>query len=383
MLDILHIDMDSFYASVEMVEHPEFKNKPLVVSGDTTSRSVVSTANYVARKYGIFSAMPLKTALSKCKNLIVIKASFEKYERTSKIIYDIISQFTSEMEQASIDEFYIDVKSSHLLFGTSQEIAKKIKNEIYKKLKITCSIGISYNKLLAKMASNLNKPNGLTILSKENFHHLMDKLPIDKIPGIGPKTKKILNTHQVYSIKDLQNIDISELKRLVGMEALYLHQAASGMGNSEITKIVEPRSVSNEITLDYDTKDENILKHVLLELCDKVARRLRENNITGKTIKLKIKYFDFKSITKQIKLNKEIISSEDISKNIMDLLADREDKPIRLLGVGVSSLIDKNKTEQLVMFQSEQESKKVEYEHKIDAIADKFGNKAIKRASLL
>lgn len=132
MLDILHIDMDSFYASVEMVEHPEFKNKPLVVSGDITSRSVVSTANYVARKYGIFSAMPLKTALSKCKNLIVIKASFEKYERTSKIIYDIISQFTSEMEQASIDEFYIDVKSSHLLFGTSQEIAKKIKTKYIK-----------------------------------------------------------------------------------------------------------------------------------------------------------------------------------------------------------------------------------------------------------
>ncbi len=383
MLDILHIDMDSFYASVEMVEHPEFKNKPLVVSGDTTSRSVVSTANYIARKYGIFSAMPLKTALSKCKNLIVIKASFEKYERTSRTIYDTISQFTSEIEQASIDEFYIDVQGSHLLFGASRDVAKKIKIEIYNKLKLTCSIGISYNKLLAKMASNLNKPDGLTILSKENFHQIMDTLPIEKIPGIGPKTKKLLNTHQVYCIKDLQNIDISELKRFVGMEALYLHQAASGMGNSEITKIVEPCSVSNEMTLDYDTKDENVLKQVLLELCDKVARRLRENNVTGKTIKLKIKYFDFKTITKQIKLNKEIATNDEIVDNIFSLFYKMNDKPIRLLGVGVSSLVDKNKAEQLVMFQSEQENKKIEYEHKIDAITDKFGNNKIKRASLL
>ncbi|MBU1076152.1 MAG: DNA polymerase IV, partial [Spirochaetes bacterium] len=206
MEDILHIDMDAFYASVEQRDHPEYKGKPLVVSGDVGSRSVISTASYEARKYNIFSAMPLAAALKKCPDIIIINPDFKKYASASDHIKTILHEYSPEIEQASIDEFYLNISGSHLLFGSSFEIAKKIQSHIKKELQLTCSIGISYNKLLAKMASNIKKPEGITHITGSNLSALFDHLEIEKIPGLGKKAALKLHMINVFTIKELKKL---------------------------------------------------------------------------------------------------------------------------------------------------------------------------------
>ena len=380
MENILHIDMDAFYASVEENDKPEYKNKPLAVVGDTNNRSVVSTANYAARKYKVFSAIPLKTALKRCPSLLVLKADFSKYSKISKRIFNILQKYTPEIEQASIDEFYIDVKGSHLLFGSSEEIAGKIKKEIYDCLKLTCSIGISYNKLLAKIASDLHKPDGLTIINKNNFNNIFKNLKIEKIPGIGEKTARIFHSRNIYLIKDLRDLSLSELKRLTGMNGYYLYNAVRGIGENKLTPHHEIKSISNEVTLEYDTTDFNQIKRLILDLSEKVGRRLRKKNFKGKTIRLKLRYFDFKTITRQVTLKKYTNTTEEIYKYSMELVKDLIHRQVRLIGIGMGSLYNEKDNKQLKLFG--EDNKECGFETNIDSLNEKFKNK-IKRASLL
>ncbi len=380
MENILHIDMDAFYASVEENDKPEYKNKPLAVVGDTNNRSVVSTANYAARKYKVFSAIPLKTALKRCPSLLVLKADFSKYSKISNRIFNILQKYTPEIEQASIDEFYIDVKGSHLLFGSSEEIAGKIKKEIYDRLKLTCSIGISYNKLLAKIASDLHKPDGLTIINKNNFNNIFKNLKIEKIPGIGEKTARIFHSRNIYLIKDLRDLSLSELKRLTGMNGYYLYNAVRGIGENKLTPHHEIKSISNEVTLEYDTTDFNQIKRLILDLSEKVGRRLRKKNFKGKTIRLKLRYFDFKTITRQVTLKKYTNTTEEIYKYSMELVKDLIHRQVRLIGIGMGSLYNEKDNKQLKLFG--EDNKECGFETNIDSLNEKFKNK-IKRASLL
>lgn len=373
--------MDAFYASVEENGHPEYKNKPLAVVGDIGNRSVISTANYAARKYNIFSAMPLQTALKKYPSLTVVKANFSRYSEVSKKVKKIVEEYTPEIEQASIDEFYLDVKSSHLLFGSSEEIAEKIKKDIYMNLKLTCSIGISCNKLLSKIASNLQKPGGLTIIDKNNFNDTMDNLKIEKIPGIGKKTAQILHYKNIYLIKDLRNQSLHELKSLLGLNGYYLYNAARGIGEKKLSFSHETKSISHENTLEYDTTDIIQIKTLILNLSEKTGRRLREAKLKGKTVKIKLRYYDFKTITKQITLNEYTDVTNIISKYSMELIEDLITRPIRLIGIGISSLIDEKDNMQLELFNKD--GKKKQFEESMDSLNKKFGDKIIKRASLL
>lgn len=382
MTDILHIDMDAFFASAEIAERPELIDKPVVVTGHIGNRSVVSAANYVARKYGIFSAMPLKTARNKCKNLIILTADFKKYHTLSHQIYKIIEKYTPDIEQTSIDEFYLDVSQSHLLFGSSEDIARQIKKQIKQAFHLTCSIGIAANKLLAKIGSDLHKPDGLTIINPGSFNQIIDPLSIEKIPGIGPKTAQVLHDHNIFLIRELRQFDLDRLKKLFGINALYLYNAARGIGYSQLTSQAEIKSVSHEMTFEYDTQDMDIIRKILLQLSDMVAVRLRKYNILGKTIKVKVKYFDFKSISRQISLNNYMNSSEEIFQNSWQLMQDLNIKPIRLLGIGVSTLLDSNKQEQLLIFNNNKK-KDIRFDKNIDIINKKFGKDVIKRASLI
>ncbi|MDD5065618.1 MAG: DNA polymerase IV [bacterium] len=382
MPDILHVDMDSFFASVEIRERPELKDKPVAVSGDAVQRSVVSTANYAAREYGVFSAMPVMTALKKCPGLIVIKADMEKYERISCEVSGLLREFTPEIEPASIDEFYLDVSSSHLLFGSSIEIAEKIKKRIRTSFSLTCSIGLSYNKLLAKIASNLNKPDGLTVIDEKNMHSLLDPMKIGTIPGIGPKTSALLNRHGLYTIRDVQGTELSVLKRLLGINALYIYNACRGIGSSELILESDARQISREITLEHDTLDLAVLRPVLLELSDRVAERLREGGLHGKTIRLKIRYFDFKMTTRQVTLLRPINTANEIFQHILEMLRDLLVRPVRLAGVGVGSLSDSGEEQQLI-FPEEEKKVRLGREKNRDEINRKFGKDSIKRASLL
>ena len=381
MENILHIDMDAFYASVEENENPGYRNKPLAVVGYIGNRSVISTANYAARKYNIFSAMPLQTGLKKYPSLIVVKANFSKYSEISHQVKKIIEKYTPEIEQASIDEFYLDVKSCHLLFGPSIEIAKKIKQDIYQQLNLTCSIGISYNKLLSKIASNLEKPAGLTVINKNNFNKVMDSLKIERIPGIGKKTAQILHYKNIYLIKDLRSLTLHELKSLLGLNGYYLYNAARGIGEKKLTSTHEAKSISHEVTLEYDTTDFDHIKKLVLDLSEKTGRKLREAKMKGKTIKIKLRYYDFKTISRQITLNEYTDVTNMISKYSLELVEDLIHRPVRLIGIGISSLTDEKDNMQLELFTKD--NKKKEFEKSMDSLNKKFGDKIIKRASLL
>jgi len=381
MENILHIDMDAFYASIEENENPQYKNKPLAVVGYIGNRSVISTANYAARKYQIYSAMPLQTALKKLPGLVIIQANFKKYSEVSHQVKKILEKYSSEIEQSSIDEFYIDVRGSHLLFGSSVEIAEKIKKDIRKHLNLTCSIGISYIKLLSKIASDLRKPDGLTIINKDNFNKIMDNLKIEKIPGIGSKTAGLLHKRNIFIIRELRNQSLQELKRLLGLNGYYLYNAVRGIGERNLSAGHKIKSISHEITLEYDTMDVEQIKKLIMELSERTGRKLRQCQLKAKTIKVKLRYYDFKTINKQVSLKDYTDVTNTISRYGIEMINDLIIRPVRLIGIGVSSLLDEKENQQMKLF--EENKKQEEFQESMDSLNKKFGDKIIKRGSLV
>jgi DNA polymerase-4 len=374
--NIIHIDMDAFFASIEQNDNPSLKGKPIAVCNRKDSRGVISTASYEARKFNIHSGMSVKRALSIYPDLILIEARFERYIEVSNKIYEILYQYTPIIERSSIDEAFLDVKGCHLLFGPTIEIAKKIKNEIKEKLNLTCSVGISINKLVAKIASDYKKPDGFTFVPKNEILNFLAPLKIEKIPSIGEKTSSILNKMGVYYIKDLREIDLKKLVEIFGIYGEKIYFMARGIDDSPVVpeNEQEEKSISNEITLEFDTTDIEIIKNYILKLSDKVAERLRSKNLKGKTIKLKIKFFDFKQLTRQITLKSFTNQGNIIYKTALSLLETISIRPIRLIGVGVSNFnIKKN---QLLLFSEKNEEN-------IESVKDKLPDNLLKRAKFL
>jgi len=379
--DIIHIDMDAFFASIEQMDYPELKGKPIAVCGRKDSRGVIATASYEARKFGVYSAMPVRTALRKCPYLILVEARFERYSEISDEIAKIFYKYTPIVERTSIDEAYLDVSGSHLLFGTTIEIARRIKKEIKTEFGLSCSAGIAPNKLLAKIASDYKKPDGFTVISKDKVSEFLDNLKIEKLPGIGPKTQKIFNEMGIYFIRELKNLSKEQLIKLFGIYGERIYFMARGLDDSPVVpdEMQEEKSISNEITLDFDTMDIEIIKKVLLELSDKISSRLRARTLKAKTIKLKVKFFDFKVVTRQITLNRFISQSDIIYKNAIELFQTIEKRPVRLLGIGVSNF-EKHSDEQLSLF----DDKKIERVEKVvDTLKNRMGDEVIKRATFL
>ncbi len=374
--NIIHIDMDAFFASVEQNDNPELIGKPVAVCGKKSVRAVVSTASYEARKFGVHSAMPVRTALKKCPNLILIEGRFTRYAEISKKIYDILLKYTPIVERASIDEAYLDVTGSHLLFGATLDIAKSIRDEIKKNLSLSCSIGIAPNKLLAKIASDLKKPGGITIVKYNEIEKFLHNLRVEKLPGIGPKTSDILHSKGIYYISDLKKIKLPVLKKVFGKYGERLYYMARGIDDSNVLTQSDDKSISNEITLEYDTTDLNEIKKIMLQLSDKVAERIRKKGIRAKTVQIKIKYFDFKSITRQISFNEYIDDSKKIFEGGIALLNRINIRPIRLVGIGVSNF-EKAGDKQLLLFGNKVSTA----EKAIDKINERYGKSIIKKAT--
>lgn len=379
--DIIHIDMDAFFASIEQMDFPELRGKPIAVCGRKDSRGVVSTASYEARKFGIYSAMPVRTALKKCPQIILVEARFERYSEISDKIAKIFYKYTPIVERTSIDEAYLDVSGAHLLFGTTIEIARSIKKEIRTVFGLSCSIGIAPNKLLAKIASDYRKPDGFTVIEKDKIAKFLDNLRIEKLPGVGPKIQKIFNDMQIYFIRDLKKLSKEQLTKILGIYGERIYFMARGKDDSSVlpNEMQEEKSISHETTLDFDTMDITIIKKILLKLSEKVCTRLRLQNLKARTIRLKVKFFDFRTVTRQITLNKFINQTDIVYKNALELFQTISKRPVRLLGIGLSNLGEEYK-EQLTLF----EEKKIErVEQTIDRLRKRLGNNIIKRASLL
>ncbi|MFQ6791792.1 DNA polymerase IV [Thomasclavelia sp.] len=351
---IFHIDLNAFYANAEISRNPSLKGKPIVISGKS-KRSIITTASYEARKFGIHSAMPLFQAKQLCKNLIILPADFTLYHRLSSEFFTIIASYSEILEVASIDECYLDVTK---IIEEKQInpviLAKEIQEKVYQQLSLSCSIGIAPNKFLAKMASDMKKPMGITVLTRSNIKEKMWPLDIKDMFGIGKKTQPKLKAAGINTIGDLakrENYD--NLKKIIGKNALLVYRKANGIDTNPVDYgHNELKSVGNSTTLPHDTSDEVFLKEVIKDLAKQVSSRALKRDLVSNSISITIKYTRFESITRQTTVAKYINDYETIlstAKMLFD--SNYTGRPVRLLGVSLNNTINKkNLKEQISIF---------------------------------
>ncbi|WP_049038916.1 DNA polymerase IV [Elizabethkingia anophelis] len=334
---IIHVDMDAFYASVEQHDNPELKGKPIAVGG--VHRGVVAAASYEARQYGVRSAMPSKTAQQKCPNLIFVRPRFPRYKEISQQIRQIFYEYTDLIEPLSLDEAYLDVTENKKGIESANQIALEIRKKIFEKTGLTASAGISVNKFLAKVASDINKPNGQKTIHPQNVLSFLEELPIEKFYGIGKVTANKMNTLSIYKGKDLKNKSLEELVLLFGKSGKHYYNVVRGIQYLEVKPHRIAKSVAVEETFWEDLLDEDTVFEKIDEITDELSRRLERSGIKGKTLTLKIKYKDFTLFTRSKTESQYLENKFSLSALAKQLWQSRPfDKPIRLLGLSLSNL---------------------------------------------
>jgi DNA polymerase IV len=380
---IIHVDMDAFFAQIEQRDNPGYKNKPLIVGGPL-NRGVVSTASYEARKYGIYSGMPLSRAKKLCPEGLFIPVNMEKYLRESMVIKSIFYNFTPLVEIIGCDEGFLDVTGCEKLFGNALEIAKKIKGKIYENTNLTSSAGLGPNKFLAKIASNMGKPNGLTIL--ENTDDILRKirlLPVSYIHGVGHVTNKELGSMGIYTIGDLANTPVEIIEARFGEPGRMIHDMSNGIDNRKVKLNPEVKSIGREITYCKDINDLSILKSTLLFLSQKIARNMRYRGYRGKIITLKLRFANFRTITRRKALHEHTYGIFDIYRTTVSLLKsiDLNHNRIRLIGASVSGLKHISEPGSLIYYNENQDNENLT--EAIDIISNKFGENKIILTNLI
>ena len=337
---ILHADLDAFFASVEQFDDYSLRNKPVVVGGSPESRGVVAAASYEARKFGIHSAMPMITALKRCKNLIRIDPRFDRYKQISAQAFEIFQTFTTKIEPLSIDEAYLEI--THLIKNDDDlhKTGTELKRSILQALGLTISVGISTSKSISKIASDINKPDGLTIVLPGTEKKFLAPMNVGKLWGVGPKTTERLNLQGIQTIEDLAKSSIANLNMLFGNQAQQMIKLANGEDDRQLTYESKRKSFSSEVTLPEDIVDIDEIRDVIIRLSEQVSTSLTKDSVFGNTVKLKLRFHDFKTITRQASSGSPINASEDISKIVIslakpELIAYRK---IRMIGVGVSNI---------------------------------------------
>ena len=354
--------------------------KPVIVGGGG-NRSVVSTASYEARNYGVHSAMPIFKARQLCPDGIYLPVRMQRYKQVSRQIMEILLCYSPLVEQASVDEAYLDITGTANLLGCPEIIAKNIKREILKKTGLTCSVGIAPNKFLAKIASDLQKPGGLVIIAENEVQEFMHRLPAKKIPGVGSKTLNILQTYGIKTASDILKFSEKFLLGRFGKAGKDLLDHAGGIDHSPVLSGSEPKSFSAEKTFSHDVGDITELKKYLFGQVERVGRELRKRKYMGRTITLKIKFADFKIITRSRTLQVSTFTTGTIFETASSLLDELGiNRKIRLVGVGVSNLT--RGVRQLALFTDKKDEKQAKLDQTIDRIRDAFGKEIIRRGPL-
>lgn len=344
---ILHVDMDAFFASVEQLDNKELRGKPVIVGG-VSERGVVSTCSYEARRYGIHSAMPIFIARKLCPHGIYQRTRMFRYKEVSGEIFNILRDVTPIIEPLSIDEAYLDITNSRFKDGI--EAAKYIKTRVLREIGLTISIGISYNKFLAKLASDWNKPNGIKVITKDMVPEILLPFPISKIHGLGKKSVERLNNIGIFTVKDLYEMPKDFYIEYLGKYGLEIYDRIRGIDNREVEVERDRKSYGRERTLKIDTKDKEELMEYLRDFSKEISNQLIRKNIEGKTITVKYKNEDFQSHTRSKTLNFYTNNFNDIYKTCEEILNNEEiNENIRLIGVTVSSFKE-NTVEQLTLF---------------------------------
>jgi len=398
---ILHIDMDAFFAAVEVHDNPELKGKPVVIGSPRDKRGVVSTCSYEARQFGIHSGMPSRTAAQRCPSAIFLPVRMARYHQVSCQIMEVFQNFTPYVQPLSCDEAFLDVTGALRLFGDREEIARKVKAAILEKTGLTCSVGIAPNLFLAKIASDMNKPDGLTVVpfSKKLIPAFLAPLPIKRMWGAGRKTQAALKAHHVYTIGDLQKTDPAQLAEWVGENtANAFHRRAFGIDGRAVEPGTEEKSISNEITFGEDETHPENVEQCLMNLADKVGTRLRKAGFYAATAQIKVRWKDFTTITRQRRLDPPSCDDRTLRETALELLRKEGlHSPVRLIGFGVSGLRETADAPQLDLFPFDSASygsaqgrqtvsppvakKREALSRAVDSIREKFGRRSIRRGS--
>ena len=375
--------MDAFYASVEQRDNPDLKGKPLVVGG-SSNRGVVAAASYEARTFGIRSAMPMAEAIRRCGHLVCVKPRMSHYKEASLQIFAIFRAFTPLVEGLSLDEAFLDVTASVKLFGSPEIIAANIKQRILEETKLTASVGVAENKLVAKIASDLDKPDGLTIVTPDLYREKLDPLPVRVIPGIGRVTLKQLGGIQVSTVRDLRCAADRDLEPIFGRFTRKTRARASGIDNRPVVPSRAEKSISSEETYDQDLSKPDAMNRELLRLTERTAARLRKASLAAATVQIKIRRADFTTYTRQRSIKPPANGTDQIYAVARELLntwlASHPGAKIRLLGVGGGKLAP---AEQPDLFASDSYKSRSAIDETVDEIRNKFGSLSVARAKTL
>ncbi len=382
MRSILHVDMDAFYASVEERDRPELKGKPLIVGG-TGARGVVAAASYAVRRYGVRSAMPMREALRRCPKAVCVQPRMARYQQVSAQVFGIFREFTPLVEPLSLDEAFLDVTASRRLLGSAEVIGAEIRRRIRAATDLTASVGIAANKLLAKIASDLCKPDGLCRIGPESVHEVLDGLPIQKLFGVGSKSLPAVQAAGIHTFGDLRRAGDEALWRAFGKHGKSMQALASGIDERPVVAEREEKSISAEETYSADIRDAAELRRQLTRLADRTAARLRAHDLAAGRVTVKIRRADFTTYTRQRALEPPTQETAAICALAQILLLNwmgaHPDAAVRLLGVGVGDLHTPLQAD-LFCGQPPRESR---LDAAVDSIRDRFGSALVTRASLL
>jgi len=375
---IFHIDLDAFFVSVEQVVNPELKGKPVIVGGDPEHRGVVASASYEARAFGIHAGMPSSTARRLCPQAIFIRSHFSLYRDASTKFMKILGDFSPHIEPLGLDEAYLDVTGCVEPYGSPQKLALVIKEKILDELQIKASVGVATCKVVAKIASDLCKPDGLLEIAPGEEQAFLNPLPITKLLGVGKKTEQALKEMGISTIGELASRPLDTIERRFGATGTVLHSYARGLDDREVEAPGEAKSISQELTFTHDTFDRNFLEANLHNLCQEVCQDLRTQSKRTKCVAIKLRYADFKTITRQVTLQEASDVTRVVFATAQQLLtkalAQRE-KPVRLIGIRISSLVGEGK--QLSIFDPGT-ARPEHLDKAIDKIRSKYGSTAIK-----
>lgn len=379
---ILHIDMDAFYVSVEERDDPSLKGKPVVVGGSPEGRGVVAAANYVARQYGIHSALPMVRAKRLCEHLVILSGRHQTYADVSRDIRNIFKRYTPLVEPLSLDEAFLDVSASRQLFGAATDIGKRIKAEIKQELGLIASVGVATSKFVAKIASDIDKPDGFVVVEPGHEQEFLDPLPVSRLWGIGKVSNDKLNKLGIHTIAEMRAQSKDSLVNLFGKWGNRLWQLANAIDTRQVVPDHQAKSISHEQTFSNDIYELEMMKSVLMELTENVARRLRRNSLAGRTIQLKLRFGDFHTISRARTISNPTNQTRElwvIAKKLLESNYQVHPYGVRLLGLEVSEF-EENDYEQGQLFDDGDATRQTELDVLSDSLQKRFGNAALRRA---
>jgi len=377
--------MDAFYPAVEVLDKPELKGKPVIVGGNR-ERGVVSSASYEARRFGVHSAQPIATAIKLCPEGIFMPVRMTRYKEVSRQVFEIFHCFTPLVEPLSIDEAILDLTGAERLMGQTKEIAKKIKETVLKKTGLTVSAGVASSKFVAKIASDIDKPDGLIVVPPDRVREFLDPLPVKKMWGVGKITQQALARLNVKTFKDLRQIPVEILEKNFGKHGAAMHLLSMGIDERDVEPEREAKSIGHEQTFMEDILNPDQARKEILSLSNRIALRMRREEIRGSTVSLKVKYSDFTQITRAATLPEPTDDSMEIYSTSCGLLKKTAvgKRPVRLLGISLSRLSSPEGEKQLFLFDRDKGyRKRKDLNTALDSICDKFGEKSIRPATLI